>query len=304
MEEAFEFSDSFGDARVAELQLLAWVDRVGQLTTAVPHGHWADLLVASVSDGLLTAFSYEKAFEHFKNSGAGSSPMMDSSDGIEGSSLLERSFVMAKIAVQNRVFRGERVDLRITHRGRVRLSELKQALRSGRERDTFGILWDVRHWERDLQIALLETSQSAPLSVAYIDMNGLKELNDKQDHDQGDKALRVYFQAVASVLGDTGQAYRLGGDEVLVVLPGDSSDAAVRKIQGVARQMVSGVEADRTSISIAAGIVCLTNQDQKPPAVRHEADIEQKRAKERSRLSSPRPSVIAIQGVSDLIVLG
>jgi hypothetical protein len=56
----------------------------------------------------------------------------------------------------------------------VRCSELKQALRSGREREEFGILCDARHWEQDLQNAILDASYHSPLAVASLDMNGLK----------------------------------------------------------------------------------------------------------------------------------
>jgi hypothetical protein len=57
---------------------------------------------------------------------------------------------------------------RLTHLGRVRASELKQALRSGREREALGILWDERHWEQELQVALVDASQRTPVSVAFL----------------------------------------------------------------------------------------------------------------------------------------
>src|SRR5205807_2245049 len=100
--------------------------------------------------------------------------------------------------------------------------------RSGREREPFGILWDARHWEQDLQIAILDVCASSPLAVAYLDMNGLKLINDTHGHDAGDLALKAYFQVVASTLGDNGQAYRLscGADEVLVVLPHHDEQSA------------------------------------------------------------------------------
>ena len=114
----------------------------------------------------------------------------------------------------------------MTHRRRVRLSELVQALRSGREREPFGILWDGRHATVDLEIMLLDASAQSPVSIVYMDMNGLKQLNDTHGHDAGNRGLRAYFEAVSAALADVGQAYRLGGDEVLALLPGRDRAAA------------------------------------------------------------------------------
>src|SRR5262249_20941464 len=136
----------------------------------------------------------------------------------------------ARLRLLSQVRSSREVRLQLSHRGRLRLSELKQALRSGREREPFGILWDVRHWELDLQIAILDARETSPLALAYLDMNGLKQVNENHGHDGGDLALKAYFQAVASVIGDRGQAYRLGSgaDEVLVVLPNHNAQAAVQ----------------------------------------------------------------------------
>ena len=63
----------------------------------------------------------------------------------------------------------DRGALKISHEGRVRLSELEQQLRSGRDRDETGLLWAKRHLTTDLAIAVLSASQKAPLSVAFAD---------------------------------------------------------------------------------------------------------------------------------------
>src|SRR5205823_5000317 len=140
------------------------------------------------------------------------------------------------------------------------LSELKQALRAGREREPFGILWDVRHWERDVQIAILEAGEGSPLALAYLDMNGLKNINDTYSHDDGDLALKTYFQAVVSVLGDRGQAYRLSGgaDEVLVVLPNCDEQAAVQTIRLTCTKLMNErlwPEHPNSLLSIAVGVI-------------------------------------------------
>jgi len=190
----------------------------------------------------------------------------------------------------------------------VRLSELKQALRSGREREPFGILWDVRHWEQDLQVAIVDAQEEYPLAVAYLDMNGLKEVNNTRSHDDGDLALKAYFNSVASAIGGRGEAYRLGGgaDEVLAVLPGHDMRTAVSFIRLACTKLMAEVlwpQDPHPRLSVAAGIVVCTEETALPARLRSAAEQAQKRAKEKSRQGAPRPSVISIQGQESLIII-
>lgn len=52
--------------------------------------------------------------------------------------------------------------------------------------------------------------------VAFIDMNGLKEINDEQGHMRGDRALRAVARIVRSSFPEA-NVYRLGGDEFLAI---------------------------------------------------------------------------------------
>jgi diguanylate cyclase (GGDEF)-like protein len=213
--------------------------------------------------------------------------------------------VIASVATLIALHRGEAVSLTLTHRGRVRLSELKQALRSGREREPLGILWDVRHWETDLEIALLDASPSSPVSVAYLDMNGLKQLNDTKGHAAGDEGLRAYFRSVLSAVGDDGLVYRLAGDEVLAVLPAVDAVNAVRAMERASRRLMSErfESLPDLKLSISAGLVCVTEAGAMPVTVRDAADKCQYRAKEESRKHSPRPSVIALENIPELTII-
>ncbi|XYH98392.1 GGDEF domain-containing protein [Sorangium sp. So ce1128] len=132
---------------------------------------------------------------------------------------------------------GCHVNLSISHKGRVRLSELEQQLRTGRDRDDTGLLWAKRHLETDLAIELLSAGNEAPLSVAFLDMNGLKAINDTYGHAAGDEAIRAFFQAVTSTLGQHGEVYRNGGDEVVVTLPRTTDERAGKLLDGLVRQL-------------------------------------------------------------------
>src|SRR6266478_3392662 len=211
----FQFTDPFGDARVEELKLLSWTAQHGELSfPSVPSGPWHDLLVSILWSESLTVFSFEWAKRAYSSEG-NPDPDLASSSGIPGESPLERARVSARVrAVWDLYQMCPPAGLRLTHSGRVRVSELKQALRAGRIREQYGMLWDGRHLQTDLQIALLDASEMAPLSVGFLDMNGLKDINDSVGHEAGSLAVRAYFQAVATALSDQGEAYGVGGDEV------------------------------------------------------------------------------------------
>ncbi|MBZ9753504.1 diguanylate cyclase [Deinococcus sp. HMF7604] len=54
-----------------------------------------------------------------------------------------------------------------------------------------------------------------PFTLALIDLDGLKAVNDSEGHAQGDKLLQVFGQALDAELDEGAAAYRLGGDNLL-----------------------------------------------------------------------------------------
>lgn len=57
-----------------------------------------------------------------------------------------------------------------------------------------------------------------PLAVAVIDVDGLKEINDRDGHGAGDKTLRALADALGSTARHEDGAYRIGGDEFALIL--------------------------------------------------------------------------------------
>jgi diguanylate cyclase (GGDEF)-like protein len=58
-----------------------------------------------------------------------------------------------------------------------------------------------------------------PLTIAIIDLDGLKAINDRSGHAAGDRALRALATTLTASLRREDAAYRIGGDEFAVVLP-------------------------------------------------------------------------------------
>jgi diguanylate cyclase (GGDEF)-like protein len=284
-------TDGFGDARLEELKLLAQLDRRTGITMQPKEGPERDMVFFLV---------YERFADAFKLTWSEPGPFTIS--GLPGESPVERHLHDCWVKSLSEALEGRSsVHLELTHKGRVRLSELKQALTTGKIRDQSGILWDGRHLGTDLQIAILDADRNTPLSIGYLDMNGLKQINDSLGHDAGSMAIRVYFQAVSTALADRGQAYRVGGDEVVAILPSANAESAKELFGNVCR-LVMGEEmlfaGQRIPpVSISVGLATTVEPAKKFAELRGEADRAMYRAKEKAHQSQPSSSAISeLQG--------
>ena len=55
------------------------------------------------------------------------------------------------------------------------------------------------------------------LEVTYCDMDGLKQINDKYGHQEGDKAIQLISNTLKNVFRDSNNIARLGGDEFVII---------------------------------------------------------------------------------------
>jgi diguanylate cyclase (GGDEF)-like protein len=93
------------------------------------------------------------------------------------------------------------------------------------------------------------TSQS--LTTAYVDVDGLKAVNDQQGHGAGD----ILLQAVVTALRDHMRSYdllvRLGGDEFLCVMPGATADQARQRFEHLRASLATGSRARSVSVGLS-----------------------------------------------------
>lgn len=172
------------------------------------------------------------------------------------------------------------------HLGRLRLYELQDHLKATRLRDPFGILFDGRYVERDLAIAIMNSRPETPASLAYLDMNGLKAFNEDGDHATGDAAIKAFFHAVDKAVSGAGDAYRKGGDEVVVIMPGTPLKEAQKYLHAalvsLAEEAVN-VKGEHRQLSSSCGLVSVNTPKANAEGEIHRADVVQKKAKEASK---------------------
>lgn len=72
---------------------------------------------------------------------------------------------------------------------------------------------------RNAMIAKMKalSEQGIPVGLVYVDVNGLKVINDRQGHEAGDQALQHAADMLSSCFGGE-KVYRAGGDEFVVIL--------------------------------------------------------------------------------------
>ena len=77
------------------------------------------------------------------------------------------------------------------------------------------------------EVARANGNPTESLSLAVFDLDHFKAVNDQGGHSAGDRLLRATAAALTAVCRSTDAAFRIGGDEFALLLPGcDSQDAA------------------------------------------------------------------------------
>lgn len=101
----------------------------------------------------------------------------------------------------------------------------------------------------------MQKLESAPYSLALLDVDLFKRVNDRHGHLLGDRALRVVADAVTASVREGDVAVRYGGEEFLIVLPGTGLAVAFEVAHRI-RERVAAASlpfALTVSVGIAAG---------------------------------------------------
>jgi diguanylate cyclase (GGDEF)-like protein len=136
---------------------------------------------------------------------------------------------------------------------RLRLQEDRERLIADLQatamRDQLTGLPNRRAWDDRLERELGRAGRSErPLTVAVIDLDRLKRVNDTHGHDQGDRLIARCAHAWSGTLRESDFLARLGGDEFVVLLPELDAAAAA----DIGRRMLQGVPFNQTcSVGIA-----------------------------------------------------
>ncbi|MGQ3676523.1 diguanylate cyclase domain-containing protein [Xanthobacter sp. TB0139] len=103
--------------------------------------------------------------------------------------------------------------------------------------------------------------RGTPFLLAFLDVDGLKKVNDQQGHAQGDALLKDVAEAIRTSFRESDIIARMGGDEFCVLMTRPSIDAATLKARMEAHVAQMNASLDRPyRISISMGAVEATAQ--------------------------------------------
>lgn len=94
-----------------------------------------------------------------------------------------------------------------------------------------------------------------PLSVAYIDLDNFKTINDTFGHIEGDRLLRIVAGELTDNIRMTDFCARLGGDEFVILFSEteeDSSDMAIRKVR---ESLLARMKENKWPVTFSIGVV-------------------------------------------------
>jgi len=136
----------------------------------------------------------------------------------------------------------------------LRVAKLHQAAKLAAATDPLTGLPNRRTFFARLR-AELEGDPLVPVTVAVLDANGLKQLNDELGHGAGDEALIRIGEMLSAGVRDRDTVARIGGDEFAILFPGAPLLAAERVMRRVANNIAEGTLADgRRLPTIAWGV--------------------------------------------------
>lgn len=124
-----------------------------------------------------------------------------------------------------------------------------------------------------------------PLSIAMLDIDRFKEVNDGYGHEVGDSVLVEVARVMDAELRDQDLCGRWGGEEFLILMPESRLEVAERVMQRLATSIASlvvRVNDDQLSVTASIGIAQLRPEENYSSAV-NRADAALMRAKRNGR---------------------
>ncbi|CAB4878189.1 unannotated protein [freshwater metagenome] len=92
-----------------------------------------------------------------------------------------------------------------------------------------------------------------PVAIVVFDLDHFKTINDEHGHDTGDRVLRDVARTVRVSLRSFELAYRIGGEEFLVLLPGLDEAGAARRAEQV-REALLATRPAGLRVTLSAGV--------------------------------------------------
>jgi two-component system cell cycle response regulator len=126
-------------------------------------------------------------------------------------------------------------------------------------RDPLTGVYNRRYFDHQVTVELQRIQRyPAPISLAFIDIDRFKSINDTHGHHVGDLVLQGMSHLLQNHLGATDVLARLGGEEFVVVFPGSSAEEARLIVEDILQHTRTGPVAQNEGqayhVTFSAGV--------------------------------------------------
>jgi diguanylate cyclase (GGDEF)-like protein len=111
-----------------------------------------------------------------------------------------------------------------------------------------------------------------PLSVAYIDLDNFKEVNDRHGHQSGDRLLYRVARTISENSRTTDILARLGGDEFVLLMVESGTKAAHNLMERIREKLLNDMEVNNWPVTFSIGMITYESPAESLQEMINEAD--------------------------------
>ena len=180
------------------------------------------------------------------------------------------------------------------------LAQLRHAVREEHRLARTDELTGVANSRSFIEFASLELARQRrydhPISIAYLDCDNFKRVNDFYGHSRGDELLRKVALCTTQTLREVDVVARLGGDEFAILLP-ESDQRAAASVTRKLRNSLKMV-GDQYGVTFSIGVVTYLQPAESVDQMLHAADKLMYEVK-RAGKNASRYKVFGANGTSE-----
>jgi diguanylate cyclase (GGDEF)-like protein len=115
------------------------------------------------------------------------------------------------------------------------------------------------------------------MTLAYVDLDDFKAINDRHGHAAGDAVLRRIARLILDWLRETDFVARIGDDEFAILLPRTDAEAGRRLLTELSSRLLEAGESEALSLSV--GAICFGPTEDDIDVLLGRADAQMHRVK-------------------------
>ena len=175
---------------------------------------------------------------------------------------------------------------RIIEKQNAELQRYNQLLKRISIEDALTGCYNRRHYNEYMNEKFLLSQEDITNTLALIDFNNFKQINDEFGHDAGDRLLISFVEIVKQTIQGIGEIFRIGGDEFIILFLNMNEETSIAKIKEI--ENLFNVKSH--IVTIAYGLVSFNasqfNHEHDLASLMRKADILMYQEKRLSKSSS------------------